>query len=114
MTSLVNDTSNNLNLDKKWHSGKGKLKMMDRGLRNSGFNRFRDIGSGFTEFCRSTSIHGLRYLGDRDKRMMSCFVWLIIVVMSFVGAGYIIYGSVQGRRQSFSNVQFSQLFQILS
>ena len=72
---------------------------MDRGLHklDSGFNRFRDLGSVFTEFCRSTSIHGLRYLGDREKKMTSRFVWLVIVVMSFVGAGYIIYGSVQGK-----------------
>ena len=72
---------------------------MDRGLRklDSGFNRFRDLSSVFTEFCRSTSIHGLRYLGDREKQMTSRFVWLVIVVVSFVGAGYIIYGSVQGK-----------------
>ncbi len=83
--------------------GSGKSKKMDRRVReiDSDFNRFRSLSTGFTEFCQSTSIHGLRYLGNRDKKITLRFVWLIIIAMSFVGAGYIIYGSVQGKNTTY-------------
>ena len=59
-------------------------------------DRLREIAFGFCEFSQSTSIHGLRNIGDREKRLSSRIIWLTVICMSFCGAGYIIYGSVQG------------------
>jgi hypothetical protein len=59
-------------------------------------DRLREMAFGFCEFSQTTSIHGLRNIGDREKRTTSRLIWLSVILMSFCGAGYIIYGSVQG------------------
>jgi Na+-driven multidrug efflux pump len=58
--------------------------------------RIHDLIDGFNQFSQSTSIHGLRYIGDKDKNVMARLIWIVIVVTSFVGAIIIISQSVQG------------------
>ena len=58
--------------------------------------RVRDLTKGFCQFCQSTSIHGLRYIGDKEKNVTSRIIWLVILVTSFMAAAYIISESVQG------------------
>ena len=69
--------------------------------------RVRDLTKGFCQFCQSTSIHGLRYIGDKEKNVTSRITWLVILITSFMAAAYIISESVQG----FNKIK--QLFTVL-
>ncbi len=50
----------------------------------------------FFGFCATTSIHGLRYVGDDATTVTSRIVWFVAVAISFVLAGWNIYSSVTG------------------
>jgi len=57
----------------------------------------QNLSVGFSDFCKDTSIHGLRNIGNPNKSNLSRFIWLIVEISCFVGAGYIIYQTVQGK-----------------
>ena len=52
------------------------------------------IFQGLVEYLEQTTIHGLRYLSE-GKDLVEKFVWLIVVVISFSIAGYLIYVTIQ-------------------
>jgi hypothetical protein len=56
----------------------------------------KKIFSSFCNFCQQTSIHGLSGMTDLEKPFIYRIIWMIVTIMSFVGAGYIIYGSWLG------------------
>ncbi|KAB0798149.1 hypothetical protein PPYR_09142 [Photinus pyralis] len=45
----------------------------------------------FAEFCGSTSIHGLKYLRERDRYVIEKIWWIIVVSIATVGAFSLIY-----------------------
>jgi hypothetical protein len=57
---------------------------------------FRGLKSGLHGFCSSTSIHGLRYVGDDATTVTSRCAWIVAVTLSFFGAGWLIADSIAG------------------
>ena len=44
---------------------------------------------GWSEFLKSSTIHGLSYIPITKKHVK--LLWIMIVTMSFIGAGFMIY-----------------------
>ncbi len=49
-----------------------------------------------TEFCSTTTIQGLRNVTDSKLSVYSRIVWMIVVVASFICAGFGIKESIDG------------------
>ena len=57
----------------------------------------QSLKSRFSNFCETTTIHGLRYVGDDGTSLMSRLIWFVVVIVSFVYAGLNIYNSAEGK-----------------
>ena len=56
------------------------------------------LQSEFSEFCSTTSIHGMVQIFDRKNGFVSQIVWILVVAASFVAAGFCIKESLDGKQ----------------
>ncbi|KAK4887600.1 hypothetical protein RN001_003871 [Aquatica leii] len=56
--------------------------MANKKVRNDK-NRFRNLKSYFPEFCRGSTIHGLKFLGENDRSILERIWWIFFIALAF-------------------------------
>lgn len=54
-------------------------------------NWSKTIDEGLSEFSEMSSIHGVRYLGEKKRAPLEKIFWSIAIILSFVGCSVMIY-----------------------
>lgn len=60
------------------------------------------------EFCENSSIHGIKYMGDRKRHWIERLWWLVAFVLSIYGCSRLIYNAWQRWEHNPVIVSFSE------